>query len=43
MLAILDLIDAILDWRKFSTPKRSSRRVRSIRRTSRGFLVEYYR
>lgn len=43
MLAILDLIGAILDWKKFSTVKRSTRRVRRVRRTSRGFLVTYYR
>jgi hypothetical protein len=43
MLAILDLIDAILDWKKFSTAKRSSRKVRQIRRTARGFVVNYYR
>lgn len=43
MLAILDLIDAILDYKKFTAAKRSSRRVRKARRTSRGFLVSYYR
>jgi hypothetical protein len=43
MLAILDLIDAIVNWKTISAGKRSSRKVRSVRRTSRGFVVNYYR
>jgi len=41
MLAILDLIDAILDYKKFTT--RSTHKVRRVRRTTRGFAVSYYR
>jgi hypothetical protein len=42
MLMILDLIGAILDWKAYTAP-RSKRRIRSARRTSRGFVVQYYR
>jgi hypothetical protein len=42
MLAILDLIDAILDYKAYTAP-RKARRIRKARRTSRGFVVSYYR
>lgn len=41
MLAILDLIDAILDYKKSISSNK--RRIRRARRTSRGFVLSYYR
>lgn len=41
MIAILDILDVLLNWKTVSATKRSSRKVRRIRRTGRGFVVDY--
>lgn len=40
MLAIFDLIQAIIDWKGYTAPKR---KIRRVRRTARGFMIDYIR